>query len=130
MSMGEFVEEATEDLLLYAQEISGGKAVPPACSGDGAATVARHVLDKDDLKEVKEAGRTSSIKKRVLFNSDKYKSARMDLSLGHFPEKSETSSKLCAFCEKRSRQIRCSICGVTLCHDDLCFTEWHTCSNL
>ena len=43
MSMGDFVEEAMKDLLLRAQELSGGKAVPSTSQGaqvDGASGVA------------------------------------------------------------------------------------------
>jgi hypothetical protein len=133
MSMGAFVDDGTKDLLILAQELSNGKAVPVVqCTivGLGAPAAAARQHDDDTLWEVKEKGRTSTGSKKKLFNKDPYKGVRLDLSLGHFPVKYEKSPKNCAYCNKSKKQVECCICGMVLCCNDNCFKEWHTCSNL
>ena len=134
MSIGKFVEEAMKDLLLRAQELSNGKAIPPVNSsvGGGAATrVTRPQYKVGVLEDVKLKGKKSSQDKKNLFNQDPCKSVQLDMFLGHFLEKIEMMmGKLCAYCCKKRGSIQCSICGVVLCYDDICFSKWHKCINL
>jgi len=53
MPMGEFLEEATRDLSIMAQEISGGKAVP-ALQSTVAQLGCQKQYDADVLRSVKE----------------------------------------------------------------------------
>lgn len=62
MSIGEFVKEARKDLLLRAQELSNGKAVPPvypSLAGVVAGGLARPQFEEGTLEDVKLMGRTA-----------------------------------------------------------------------
>jgi hypothetical protein len=124
--MGKFLDDATKDLLFWAQELSDGNAVPTV-HASGSSTCK---FDSQTLKEVKEKGRKSTANKRKMFNTDPFRGVRLDWSLGHFTVPCG-SPKNCAFCSKSKRVTECSICGVVLCcvegeGESSCNKDWHT----
>jgi hypothetical protein len=134
MSLGEYVEDVTKDLLLRAAELSGGKAKAASTTNGLNAVVASasgapSQIAAEMLESVKEMGRTSTKSKRSLFNEPAPKLVRLDQSLGHFPVQWKATPKKCAYCTKHKRAKECAICGVVLCieNDDgtLCFKEFH-----